>query len=129
MTDAPRALRTAARLLLWLTLLVLAFVTLSPMAFRPETPFGPNAERFAAFLVVSTLAMLAYPRHRLPLFFVLVAVAAVLEASQNLVGERHGRTLDFVVKAFGIFAGIGVTDVFEGLLDAMRPRPRLSDGR
>ena len=101
----PAALRTAARLVFWLALAAVAFVTLSPIAERPVTPFGPNVERFAAFVVLSGLLMLAYPAHRLRWFWALVGLAALLEAGQNLVGGRHGRLGDFDVKALGAAVG------------------------
>ena len=101
----PAALRMAARLAFWLALAAVAFVTLSPIAERPVTPFGPNVERFAAFVVLSGLLMLAYPAHRLRWFWALVGLAALLEAGQNLVGGRHGRLGDFDVKALGAAVG------------------------
>ena len=101
----PAALRMAARLAFWLALAAVAFVTLSPIAERPVTPFGPNVERFAAFVVLSGLLMLAYPAHRVRWFWALVGLAALLEAGQNLVGGRHGRLGDFDVKALGAAVG------------------------
>lgn len=101
----PAALRMAARLAFWLALGAVAFVTLSPIADRPVTPFGPDVERFAAFAVLSGLLMLAYPAHRLRWFWALVGLAALLEAGQNLVGGRHGRLGDFDVKALGAMMG------------------------
>ena len=101
----PGTLRAAARVLFWLTLAAIAFVTLSPIDLRPETTFGPNNERFAAFAVVSLFLLLGYPRHRLAWFVGLVAAAGLLEASQNIVEGRHGRWQDFDVKAGGAAIG------------------------
>ena len=101
----PDALRRAAQVLFWLTLAYVAFVTLSPIADRPETPFEPDVERFGAFALVSLLLIVAYPRHRLVWLVGLVAVAGLLEAAQGLVDGRHGRFHDFAVKAAG--AGTG----------------------
>ena len=111
----PAPLRSAARLLFWLTLAYVAFVTLSPIGDRPVTPFGPQAERFSAFLVVSALLMVGYPTHRLRCFWALAAVAALLEAGQNLVGGRHGRVIDFDVKVCGAAAGAAAALVLERL--------------
>ena len=102
---APRALRRTARILFWLTLAGVAFVTLSPIAFRPETPFGANKERFAAFALVSLWLVLGYPRHRLSGLAGLALVAAGLEAAQELVPGRHGRMHDAGIKIFGAVAG------------------------
>ena len=116
------ALRRSARVLFWLTLAYVAFVTLSDIAYRPETPFGPNKERFAAFALVSALLMLGYPRHRLMWLLGLVAVAGLLEAGQELVPGRHGRVHDFEVKALGAFAGAAAAVVVERVAAALRKR-------
>lgn len=126
MTGVPPALRgvrTAARVLFWLTLVYVAFVTLSPIAFRPETGFGPDQERFAAFMVVSVFLTVGYPRHRLAWFLGLVAVAGLLEAAQNLVEGRHGRWHDFEVKAAGAAGGSALALVVGRAASAVR-RPR-----
>jgi hypothetical protein len=114
------ALRRAARVLFWLTLAYVAFVTLSPIALRPETDFGPNRERFAAFAMASFLLMLGYPRHRFAWLIGLLAVAGLLEASQGLVPGRHGRWHDFEVKAGGAVAGALLALAAEWLAAAAR---------
>ena len=100
-----RGVRTAARVLFWLVLLLIAFVTVSPIQFRPETGLPPPVERLAAFVVLGALAMAAYPRHRLRWFWSLILTAALLEAGQHLVAGRHGRMIDFDVKAVGTMVG------------------------
>ena len=101
----PPGLRRVARLLFWLMLAFVAFVTLSPIAYRPETPFGPNVERFAAFAIVSALMVLGHPRHLLAGLLGLLAAAGLLEASQGVVDGRHAQMHDFAVKAAGAAAG------------------------
>ena len=98
-------MRMALRLMFWLTLGFIAFVTLSPIGDRPVTPFGANEERFAAFFAVSLLLMMAYPARRLTWFVLLVVGAGLLEASQNIVPGRHGRLHDFEFKTLGILCG------------------------
>ena len=100
-----RGVRTTARVLFWLVLLFIAFVTLSPIEFRPETGLPPHVERLAAFAVVGVLLMVGYPQHRFRGFWALICVAALLEAGQNLVVGRHGRFIDFDVKAVGALLG------------------------
>ncbi len=92
-------------MLFWLVLLFIAFVTLSPIQWRPETGLPAHVERFLAFASVGALLMLAYPRHRFRWFWALIAVAGLLEAGQNLVDGRHGRIVDFDVKAIGALMG------------------------
>ena len=120
MRRSPWGLRTAARALFWLTLAYVAFVTLSPIAFRPETDLPPDVERFAAFAVASVFLTLGYPRHRLAWLLGLVAVAGLLEASQNLVEGRHGRWQDFDVKAAGAVAGAALALAVERASGTMR---------
>ena len=100
-----RGVRTTARVLFWLVLCVIAFVTLSPIELRPETGLPPSVERLVAFAVLGALAMLAHPRRRLRWFWSLIAAAALLEAGQHLVSGRHGRIIDFDVKAVGTLLG------------------------
>ena len=92
-------------MLFWLVLLFIAFVTLSPIQMRPETGWPAPVERLVAFAMVGVLLMMAYPRHRLRWFWSLIFAAALLEAGQNLVVGRHGRIIDFDVKAVGALVG------------------------
>ena len=100
-----RGVRTTARVLFWLVLLFIAFVTLSPIELRPETGLPPHVERLAGFATVGVLLMVGYPQHRFRGFWALICVAALLEAGQHLVAGRHGRFIDFDVKAVGTLLG------------------------
>ena len=97
--------RTLARGLFWLVLAFIAGATLSPIELRPETGLPAFVERLGAFAVVGALSMVAYPRYRFRCFWSLILVAAGLEAGQHLVAGRHGRFIDFDVKAVGTLAG------------------------
>lgn len=93
-----KAMRTLFRLAFWGILAVLAFVTLSPIGLRPEV--GPaNMERAFAYALFGIVAALAFPRHRLAILLVVIAVAGLLEAGQEFSPSRHGRFGDFAVKA------------------------------
>ena len=112
-------MRIAFRLAFWAMLGLLAFVTLSPIAMRPEV--GPaNVERTLAYAAFGTLAALAYPRHRYAILAVVVAAAGLLEAGQNLSETRHGRIDDFLVKAASGAAGWLVACALAAL--ALRPK-------
>jgi len=98
------------KLVAWLLLAGIAFVTLAPIGFRPNTGYSPSIERFLAFGAVGFLFALAYPR-RLWLILALVLGAAIgLEALQLVSASRHGRVFDLAVKlaggGFGIAAGL-----------------------
>ncbi|OEO30442.1 hypothetical protein VW23_021290 [Devosia insulae DS-56] len=90
----------------WLLLAAIAFVTLAPIGFRPNTGYSPSIERFLAFGAVGLCFALAYPR-RLWLVLALVLGAAIgLEALQLVSASRHGRLFDLAVKLAG--GGLGV---------------------
>jgi VanZ family protein len=94
--------RTAA----WLLLALLAFVTLAPIGLRPMTVFGPNAERFAAFLAMGTIFALAYPRRFGRVAAVVLLSAVALEAAQHFVPTRHGTGHDLLIKLAGASLGL-----------------------
>ncbi len=92
--------------LAWLLLAAIAFVTLAPIGFRPNTGYSPSIERFTAFGAVGFCFALAYPR-QLWLVLALVLGAAIgLEALQLVAASRHGRLFDLTVKLAG--GGLGV---------------------
>lgn len=104
------------KLLAWLLLAAVAFVTLAPIGFRPITGYSPSIERFLAFGAVGFLFALAYPR-RLWLIVVIVLGAAVaFEALQLVSASRHGRVFDLAVKlaggGVGIAAGVAVDRIW-----------------
>ena len=113
----------ALRALFWLALLTIAAATLCPIDWRPETGLPPDIERFGAFLAISLLFTLGYPRRRWSGLLVLIGIAALLEVMQELVPGRHGRLLDAEVKAAGVVVGAALGML---LLSYRRvgPRPR-----
>jgi hypothetical protein len=66
----------------WTTFGLICFVTLSPIALRPETG-DPKLERFIAYAVLGALFMAAYPRHFVRLAIFLAIAAMGLEALQH----------------------------------------------
>ena len=89
----------------WLSLAFIVFATLSPIGLRPQVA-GVGLERFAAFAVTGLLFGLAYPR-RLGLVVALVLCGAcILEISQLITPDRHGRLPDLFIKMAGGSAGI-----------------------
>ena len=126
---SPRALRRGARVLFWLVLAFIAFVTLSPIYDRPVTGLPPWMERFAAFAVLSGLAALGYPRRWLAWIAGLVVVAGLLELGQELQPGRHGRVIDFDVKAAGVVAGYLAALAVSSIFRRRETLPQPSDGR
>ncbi|MBN9315482.1 MAG: VanZ family protein [Devosia sp.] len=99
-------LRRLLPILAWLLLAAIAFVTLSPIGFRPESGLSPNYERFAAFAAVGLMFALAYPRHIWLVLLLVLGAAIAFEALQLVTAGRHGRLWDLVVKLLG--GGIGI---------------------
>ncbi|GJE39801.1 hypothetical protein [Methylobacterium persicinum] len=112
-------MQSVFRLAFWTVLAVLVFVTLSPIGLRPEVA-PANLERCAAYALFGTLAVLAFPRHRLAILIAILAVAGILEAGQGLSPSRHGRVSDFLVKAGSGAAGWLAASALVAV--AMRPK-------
>jgi VanZ family protein len=103
-------MKTWLRILAWLLLAGLIFVTLSPINLRPISPLPTQLERAIALAIVGCAFALAYPR-RLPIVIALVLGSTLLlELLQLLTPSRHGRVIDVAVKllggGFGIVVGI-----------------------
>ena len=108
------AVRRLTRILAWLCLGYIAFVTVGPIWVRPETGVSPQLERLVAFAVVGTL-FAAYPRHIVLAATVVIGAALLLEAFQLLEASRHGRLFDASVKIVGGLIGLATGWVFARL--------------
>lgn len=96
------ALRGAA----WALLLAVLVMTLGPIGLRPVSGHSAGLERFAAFALIGGLFGLAYPRRWLIVLMLVIGSAAALEILQELAPGRHGRLIDFAMKAGGGLCGI-----------------------
>jgi VanZ family protein len=103
------------RLIAWLLLAAVLFVTVSPIQMRPVTAAPPDVERFAAFAAVGLAFVIGYPRHWRVVACLVVAAALAFEAAQLLAPSRHARVADALVKAFGGLFGIAVGAVIQRL--------------
>lgn len=101
----------------WLALSAVIALTMLPIEFRPISDLPVGLERIGAFAALGILFGFAYPRHRLPVLIGVVIFAGLLEAAQNLTGTRHGRLLDFAIKASGVALG-GMVAALPGWLKA-----------
>jgi hypothetical protein len=93
------------RILAWLLLAALVFVTLAPIGLRPETPLPTQLERAVALALIGFVCVLAYPRHTVLVVVLLVGFTAFLEAAQLFDPGRHGRLIDFLAKFAGVVCG------------------------
>lgn len=89
------------RILAWLLLLGLVFVTLAPIQFRPVSPLPTQLERALALAVVGFVFALAYPRRLVLVAVLVLGATTLLEALQLVEPSRHGRIVDLAVKLVG----------------------------
>lgn len=115
-------LPTGLRILAWLLLGGLIFVTLSPINLRPISPLPTQMERAIALAVVGFVFALAYPRHLLVVAILVLGATALLELMQLLQPSRHGRVVDVTVKLVGAIAGLGAGWLLTRLLSGIKHR-------
>jgi hypothetical protein len=88
----------------WTLLAYIAYATISPIQARPTLSASPDFERLAAYVVVGALFCLAYP-----VCLIVLGSAVLLEITQQLTPDRHGRIHDAIIKttggALGVVAG------------------------
>lgn len=99
-------LSTALRILAWLLLAGLVFVTLSPISLRPISPLPTQVERAVALMIVGFVFALAYPRRFVLVAAIVLGVTAGLELLQLVTPSRHGGWPDVAVKLLGGSLGL-----------------------
>ncbi len=92
-------------------MLVIAFVTLSPIGLRPEWGSDVFLQRFAAYVVLGAMFGLAYPDRTWTVLFLVVGAAGGLEFLQLLTPDRHGHLPDMLSKALGGASGVAMSDL------------------
>ena len=106
----------------WLLLAAVAFVTLAPIGWRPDSGFSPQVERLAAFALIGLAFSMAYPRHLLLVAVAVLGSAVALETLQFLVQGRHPGVRDVLAKlgggSCGVLAGWLISTVRRRLSDA-----------
>lgn len=90
----------------WTGLLLIVFVTVSPISVRPSTVTSTDLDRAFAFCVMSGLFVIAYPKRLLTLSFALFVGAFLIELTQFASMTRHPQLHDAVVKALGVLVGV-----------------------
>lgn len=109
---------SALKIVAWMLLVGIAFVTVAPIEFRPITPLPVQIERSGALALVGFVFALAYPRRIVLVTVLVLGATALLEAAQVLEPSRHGRFLDLLVKLVG--GGFGLACGY--LLNRIRRR-------
>lgn len=93
------------KLLPWLALAAIIFVTVSPIRLRPQDFAPVDIDRAGAFAVMALLFVLAYPRQWLLCAILLIVGAGSIELLQFLSPTRHAHLDDAAVKAAGAIVG------------------------
>jgi VanZ family protein len=115
------------RWMAWLLLGAVAVFTLCPIALRPVTSAPADLERALAFALIGGAFCLGYPKHRLAVVLLVIGLAGLLEAAQNLVPGRHGQMHDLTVKVFSAVAGALTAALLErAVTQAFSHKGRLS---
>jgi len=104
--------KTALRLLAWLLLAGLIFVTLSPINLRPVSPLPTQLERAIALAIVGFVFATAYPRHLWTIALIVLGSTVLLELLQLVQPSRHGRVVDATVKLIGACFGLAAGALF-----------------
>lgn len=99
-------LTTALRVVAWLLLAGLIFVTLSPINLRPISPLPTQLERAIAVMLVGFVFALAYPRRFVLVTAIVLGATALLEVLQLVTPSRHGGWADVAVKLLGGSIGL-----------------------
>lgn len=96
-----------AKIAAWASIAFVVYATLVPLAMRPTLGrLGTDYERFAAYVVVSALIVLAYPQHPVRIGVAVVTAALILEMAQLAIPDRDARVSDALIKAAGALIGI-----------------------
>lgn len=94
-------LRTSLRVLAFLLLAGLVFVTLSPINLRPISPLPTQLERAIALATVGFAFAIAYPKRIVLVALLVLGSTVLLEILQLASPSRHGRVIDLIVKLIG----------------------------
>lgn len=106
--DVFMTFRSLLRAAAWAALLVLVFVTVSPIGWRPHTVTDVSLDRAGAFALAGAIFAIAYPRRWISLALFLVAAAMFIEMMQWLSPTRHAEISDAVVKSIGSLVGLSL---------------------
>jgi VanZ family protein len=98
-----------ARLVAWLLLIAITFVTLEPAQDRPQTSFSHDLEHALAFVAVGVAFGCGYASRRLVLAAAAVPVIGAIELLQLWAPGRHARVEDFVVNLLTFWAALAIT--------------------
>ncbi len=94
-----------SRLAALVILVAIICVTLGPVGLRPQAGH-PNLERAAAFFLLGSLSMLAFPNRLAQVLAGVTGLAISLEMLQLIDPGRDGRLIDALIKISAGLAGV-----------------------
>jgi apolipoprotein N-acyltransferase len=94
-----------SRLAALVILVAIICVTLGPVGLRPQAGH-PNLERAAAFFLLGSLTMLAFPNRLVQVLVGVTGLAITLEMLQLIDPGRDGRLIDALIKIAAGLSGI-----------------------
>ncbi len=112
------------RVLAWLLLAGLIFVTLAPISFRPVSALPVQLERALALSVIGFVFALAYPRHVILVALLVLGATVATELLQLFAPSRHGRIADVLAKLVGGGGGLVAGHLLTGLVARIKHSDR-----
>jgi VanZ family protein len=92
--------------LAWVSLAIIAYVTLGPLQQRPHAFSSAALERLVAFALLGFMFLIAHPRRPALVCTIVLGSAGLLEFLQTLTPDRHGRLIDAFEKILGGSVGM-----------------------
>jgi VanZ family protein len=106
----------AARIVAWLLIAAVIFLSIGPQKFRPYTGIEHELEHFLAFSILGLAFGLGYPGRGLILAILGIAIAGALETAQLWVPHRHAYFSDFIVNGSAACIGIAVAALLNWII-------------
>ena len=94
------------KIVAWILAAAVAFATLGPPTYRPQSDLGQNGEHALAFVLVGLAFGLAYSRNRRATAAISIVLIGLLELLQLWMPGRHARLGDFIVDALAACLGL-----------------------
>jgi VanZ family protein len=112
-----------ARVVGWLLLAVIVFLSLSPASYRPVTKFSHNLEHFLIYVVLGIAFGIGYARQWWLVALGLVGLTAAVEFAQLFVPGRHARLKDLAIDAGAVCLGVAIVWGMDVAASLLRPGP------
>jgi VanZ family protein len=116
------SIKLVAKVVGWLLLAVIVFLSLSPASYRPVTKVGHNLEHLLIHIVLGIAFGIGYARQWWLVALGLVGLTAAVEFAQLFVPGRHARLKDLVIDAGAVCLGVAIVWGMDVAASLLRPR-------